>query len=127
MSMLPPPEQNSRPVEIVDHCIFTAHFCNFSICFMCVWATVKSFLGNGQSVTASSNGFYVDDTPAELDVFFYVDVNVNEFEPTSFQSSESTISVLWSFIDRDSMVKVDHSPDCTLRQLLLGDNLLGNA
>ncbi|XP_038062441.1 uncharacterized protein LOC119732930 [Patiria miniata] len=70
--------------------------------------TVKTFLGNGKSVSASSNGFYVDDTPAQLDLFFYLDVNVNESVPTSFQSSDSTISVLWSFIDMESMVKEHH-------------------
>ncbi|XP_022103297.1 uncharacterized protein LOC110986025 [Acanthaster planci] len=69
------------------------------------FVTVKSFLGNGKSVSASSNGFYIDDTRPELDVFFYVDVNVNQYEPASFQSSESTISVLWSFVDTESMIK----------------------
>ncbi|XP_038050728.1 uncharacterized protein LOC119723897 [Patiria miniata] len=67
--------------------------------------TVQSYLGNGKSVIASSNGFYIDDTPAELDIFFYTDSNFNEFEPTSYQSSASIIQVLWSFLDMESGVK----------------------
>ncbi|XP_022100316.1 uncharacterized protein LOC110984425 [Acanthaster planci] len=67
--------------------------------------TVKFVLGNGKLVSASSNGFYVDETPAELDVFFYVDLNVSRYKPTWYQSSESTISCLWSFIDMESLVK----------------------
>ena len=57
-------------------------------------------------MTASSNGFYIDDTPADLDVFIYTDVNLNDYEPVWFQSSNTTIKVLWSFIDMQSMVKV---------------------
>ncbi|XP_033637389.1 uncharacterized protein LOC117298318 isoform X2 [Asterias rubens] len=67
--------------------------------------TVKCVLGNGQEASSSSNGFYIDDTPAKLDVLFYVDINRNAYEPTEFQSSNSTIKVLWSFIDMQSQVK----------------------
>ncbi|XP_022102001.1 uncharacterized protein LOC110985344 [Acanthaster planci] len=67
--------------------------------------TVKTYLGNGKTAVASSNGFYIDDTPAQLDVFFYTDPNFNEFEPTTFQSSGSTIKVLWSFVDLESDIK----------------------
>ncbi|XP_038050876.1 uncharacterized protein LOC119724026 [Patiria miniata] len=73
-----------------------------------IFLTVKSFLGNGKTAIASSNGFYVDDTPAQLDLFFYVDLNVNQYQPTSFQSSNSTISVLWRFIDMESLVKENY-------------------
>ncbi|XP_033637723.1 uncharacterized protein LOC117298529 [Asterias rubens] len=67
--------------------------------------TVKCVLGNGQEASSSSNGFYIDDTPAKLDVLFYVDINRNEYEPTQFQSSNSTIQVLWSFLDTQSQIK----------------------
>ncbi|XP_071798137.1 uncharacterized protein [Asterias amurensis] len=67
--------------------------------------TVKCVIGNGKEAISSSNGFYVDDTPAKLDVFFYIDINRNEYEPTKFQSSNSTIKVLWSFIDLQSQIK----------------------
>ena len=69
-------------------------------------SSVKCVLGNGQEASSSSNGFYIDDTPAKLDVLFYVDINRNAYEPTEFQSSNSTIKVLWSFIDMQSQVKV---------------------
>ena len=68
-------------------------------------------MGSGATVTMSSDGFYVDDTPPDflMDIMsaeIYVDVNQGAFKPVRFQSSNSTIKAIWGCTDEESDVKV---------------------
>ncbi|KAK3103480.1 hypothetical protein FSP39_019545 [Pinctada imbricata] len=73
------------------------------------YLTVRATLGSGAEVTASSDGFYIDDTPPvfDLDIMegdFYVDVNQGPLTPVRFSSSNSTIKAFWSCEDTESEI-----------------------
>ena len=72
---------------------------------------MRATLGSGAIVTASSDGFYIDDTPPvfDLDIMegeFYVDVNQGPLTPVRFSSSSSTIKAFWSCEDTESEIIV---------------------
>ncbi|KAL5014713.1 hypothetical protein ScPMuIL_008983 [Solemya velum] len=71
------------------------------------YLTVKAVLGSGASVTASSDGFYIDMTPPTFDwnVMMYIDVTQAAFKPTDYQASNSTIKALWNCEDPESAIK----------------------
>ena len=73
---------------------------------MSQFKTVESMLGNGRSVTASSDGITIDTSPPILDYMFYIDVTQGEFEPVNYQSSNTTIKAYWNFVDDDSEIAV---------------------
>ncbi|KAL5015119.1 hypothetical protein ScPMuIL_009389 [Solemya velum] len=70
------------------------------------YLTVKAVLGSGASVTASSDGFYIDLTPPtfDWDVMMYIDVTQAAFKPTDYQASNSTIKALWNCEDPESEI-----------------------
>ncbi|XP_062589554.1 uncharacterized protein LOC134251189, partial [Saccostrea cucullata] len=72
------------------------------------YLTVRSITGSGHIAVASSNGFYVDDTPPVFDPdvmtngFFYYDVGQGENTPVKFQQSNDTIKCIWKCEDKES-------------------------
>ncbi|KAK3101942.1 hypothetical protein FSP39_007535 [Pinctada imbricata] len=73
------------------------------------YLTVRATLGSGATVTASSDGFYIDDTPPvfDLDIMkgdFYIDVNQGPLTPVRFSSSNSTIKAFWRCSDKESEI-----------------------
>ncbi len=68
--------------------------------------TVKAILANGESAVASSDGIVIDTSPPVLDFMFYIDADKSEYQPVSFQSSNTTIKAYWNFIDDESLITV---------------------
>lgn len=69
---------------------------------------MKAVLGSGASVTASSDGFYIDLTPPtfDWDAMMYIDVTQGKFQPTDYQASNNTIKAIWKCDDPESGIKV---------------------
>ncbi|XP_033105583.1 uncharacterized protein LOC117107873 isoform X2 [Anneissia japonica] len=65
---------------------------------------VEEILANGMSTNYSSDGVTIDTTPPELEYMSYYDVNLDENQPVSAQSSNSTIKASWDFLDQESLV-----------------------
>ena len=72
---------------------------------------MNAILGSGSNITASSDGFYIDDTPPVFDADvmqgdFYIDVNQGASTPVRFSSSNSTIKAFWTCGDEESEIDV---------------------
>jgi hypothetical protein len=73
--------------------------------------TVRGVTGSGDAAQASSNGFYVDDTPPVFDTEvmsapFYYDVGQGESTPVKFQKANDTIKCIWKCDDEESGIVV---------------------
>lgn len=95
-------------VEILNFCITQ---CSTSILF-----AVRGVTGSGDTAVASSNGFYIDDSPPLFDpevmgAIFYYDVGQGEYTPVKFQKSNDTIKCIWKCEDKESdiMVRINSS------------------
>ena len=70
---------------------------------------VQAVAANGKTCKASSNGVSMDVSPPELDFYFYLDASqtgIKSEAPTRYQSSKSTIHVVWTFLDLESEIQV---------------------
>ena len=70
---------------------------------------VKGVAGNSRTCLSSSNGVNMDVTPPVLDIYSYMDAALTgmyEQAPVNYQASNSTIEVLWRFLDEESEIKV---------------------
>uniref|UniRef100_K1PPK2 Protocadherin Fat 4 n=1 Tax=Magallana gigas TaxID=29159 RepID=K1PPK2_MAGGI len=71
------------------------------------YEAVRGVTGSGDTAVASSNGFYIDDSPPVFDpevmsAFFYYDVGQGESTPVKFQKSNDTIKCIWKCDDKES-------------------------
>ena len=64
------------------------------------------FLGSGKEAFGSSNGFYVDITPPVITDIYHIDLSWNDYEPSQFQGSNSTIGAYWEVLEEESMVSI---------------------
>lgn len=72
---------------------------------------VRGVTGSGDTAVASSNGFYIDDSPPVFDqevmsAIFYYDVGQGEYTPVKFQKSNDTIKCIWKCDDKESDIMV---------------------
>lgn len=72
---------------------------------------VRGVTGSGDTAVASSNGFYIDDSPPVFDpevmrAFIYYDVGQGENTPVKFQKSNDTIRCIWKCEDKESDIMV---------------------
>lgn len=77
---------------------------------------VRGVTGSGDTAVASSNGFYIDDSPPVFDpevmsAFFYYDVGQGESTPVKFQKSNDTIKCIWKCDDKESDIVVSKGID----------------
>ena len=78
---------------------------------------VKAVAGNCRTCSASSNGVNMDLTPPELDFYFYLDAassGLSSQAPVKYQASNSTIQVIWRFVDDESEIQVSLIYLCSL-------------
>ena len=68
------------------------------------FVTVKAVTGSGRSVTVSSAGVYVDMTPPIIQMIYHIDFSWSKSEPTTFQGDNSSISIYYEVVDRESQV-----------------------
>ncbi|XP_062596534.1 uncharacterized protein LOC134257978, partial [Saccostrea cucullata] len=73
------------------------------------YLTVRGTSGSGDTAIASSDGFYVDDTPPKYDPelmenALYIDVAQGESTPAHYQKSNDTIKCIWKCDDDESGV-----------------------
>ena len=62
----------------------------------------------------------MDITPPVLDFYFYMDVALTglyEQAPVNYQASNSTIEVLWRFLDEESEIEVCFKFDAYVNQV----------
>ncbi|XP_033121447.1 uncharacterized protein LOC117120538 [Anneissia japonica] len=65
---------------------------------------VEEILANGLTANSSSDGVTIDTSPPEFESMSYYDVSLDETQPVSAQSSNSTIKASWEFLDQESLV-----------------------
>ena len=62
-------------------------------------------LGSGRSVTMSSNGIFIDETPPEIQELYHLDLPYDPDEPTEYQGQNHTIAVMLDTLDNESEVR----------------------
>ena len=72
------------------------------------YLTVKAVTWSGRSVTATSQGVYIDVTPPVIQMIYHVDLSWSSSEPSAFQGGNTSMALYYEVEDAESGVSKCH-------------------